>query len=376
MSLIVARKDGEHIVIVGDTQLTYPNQAVKRLKTLPREGVLKSVIINDSICVSFANVVKHAEEALKAISPNTTTSNILTILEHYHHSSEEETDFILSTSIPSPKIYEIKKGITKETPVAWIGSQAGYNAFQRSIIEGREPTANSPYSNLNVQEALPGIPLFDKMSSAIDFVIEDESIPEVRGFKNIILLRENRFQFMPYLKFYREELIISEPGTFVIGHGTPQSGSYTLVFVGESKDHKNVALHVKQGNFGVLYQRKDNGLLWPEVYENMDEVDFFEFITNNHDLRPIFTTQDKGQKYYNDAVAFYKKRNWFKAYENAVKSLEDAKDKLKCEALFLKGVSLVMLNDKLNAAKVFSDLIKIDPLYTERVGIFLGHKKK
>lgn len=376
MSLIVARKDGEHIVIVGDTQLSYPNQTVKRLKTLPREGVLKSVIINDSICISFANVVRHAEEALKTINPDATPNEVLTILERFHRSSEEETDFILSSNMPSPTIYEIKNGVAKETSVAWIGSQAGYNAFQKSIIEGREPNTNSPYSNMNIQEALPEIPLFAKMSSAIDFVIEDETIPEVRGFKNIILLKDNRFQFMPYMKFYREELVITEPRTFVIGHGSPESGSYTLVFIGGSKDHKTAALHIKQGNFGILYRRVDNGLLWPELCENMDEVDFFEFITTRYDLKPIFSTQDKGQKYYIDAVNFSKKGNWFKTYENAEKSLEDAKDKLRCEALFLKGVSLIMLNENLNAAKVFNDLIKIDPSYIERIGIFLGHKKK
>ncbi len=55
MSLIVCRKEKDVLFIVGDTKLTYPKEQYPEKQTgHPADGVIKSIIINPKLCISFA----------------------------------------------------------------------------------------------------------------------------------------------------------------------------------------------------------------------------------------------------------------------------------------------------------------------------------
>ena len=57
MSLIVARRFENELCITCDTKLYYPSHETKGLKSHPKEGTIKTVIISDNICMSFAGGV-------------------------------------------------------------------------------------------------------------------------------------------------------------------------------------------------------------------------------------------------------------------------------------------------------------------------------
>jgi len=95
MSLIVARKFEDQLCIVSDTKLTHPNHEVKGLKTKPSDGVVKTVIINTRVCISFAGDIDDAELALKHINPDDSIDRVIETLTFYHKKSAYKTEFIL-----------------------------------------------------------------------------------------------------------------------------------------------------------------------------------------------------------------------------------------------------------------------------------------
>lgn len=120
-----------------------------------------------------------------------------------------------------------------------------------------------------------------------------------------------------YVKMFRGDFILSRIGEQVIGHETAEQGGYSVHFVGSSLDFQKIALHVRQGRFGIVYQREGNGLLRPSVYENIDEFEFLPFIAKQFGIPTKVQTQDAGATLYERGTALSKKGKW----EEALKCL-------------------------------------------------------
>jgi hypothetical protein len=85
------------------------------------------------------------------------------------------------------------------------------------------------------------------------------------GFKvNVVF--EEQFEYTKYTKFYRGNVEIYGTGSHIIGHGTADEGAYSVNFLGNSADFKTVGLHVRQGHFGLAYNRQENGLMHPRLF--------------------------------------------------------------------------------------------------------------
>lgn len=383
MSLIVARKDGHKIGIVSDTKLTYPNHETKNLKTSPKDGVVKTVILSENLCVSFAGEIEPAELALKEINNSTDTNSILHLLEKYHHLSKGETEFIFCIGKPDLTMYEIKNGIVQESNQSWIGDKDAFDKFQKSIIapptneqrQGKdEPTLKDTKTNqpsititeMNLTfEVSQNSSILSKLSSAMDNVIENDSISSVGGFK-VNVIYDNKFIYNGYIKNYRQNVTMTGIGSQVIGHGTAQDGSYSINFIGCSSDYKSVALHVSQGNFGIVYTRTDYGLLKPVIL-NFDEVDFSDEIQDKYNITSSFSTQDRVQKYFTKASNLFHQKNYRQSEIYFDKGFNAANGAEKAKFLFNKGLLLLSLKDKTPAMKAFSETVKIDPTYTTKI---------
>jgi sporulation protein YlmC with PRC-barrel domain len=193
MSLIVARKEGTKLAIVSDTKLTYENHEIKGLKTVPSEGVIKIVIINPNLCISFANVVSHAEKALKEIQSECNFDQAIQILTSHFHACHGKTEFIVCSGKPEPKIYEIKARNVGEVQSSWIGDINAFNLFQECmqgikkpkqlLQQYAQPNSNAAFvmSMDMTAETNMQVNLFSKMSSAMDEVIEEGNIDSVGG---------------------------------------------------------------------------------------------------------------------------------------------------------------------------------------------------
>ncbi len=357
MSLVVAGYENKSMVIVSDTKLTYPNYMHNSLKNhinsgTIEHGILKLVVVSEKICVAFAGEVEYAENAIKEINPDASIQYIQRVLEENHQKSAGKTDFILCSNLGQQIIHVIKDGKIEVAGQAWIGDKIAFERFQEGRIGGKKSIA-----------------------SALDDVISDETITTVGGFNVSVGIDSGKFSFGFSMKVSREPMIatITAGKPYLIGHGTAENGAYTLTFIGSSANYQHVAFHIKQGNIGVVYSRKENGLLRPEIKPNIDEVDFHDYIIREFEIYPSISTQDRFQKFFSDGKSCYLKRDFLNATKLFYRAKAEGKGKQKCEALFYIGVCFHYLKNP-QAASIFNELISIDSSYQRRIMSFLAGK--
>lgn len=389
MSLIVARKYEDQLFIVSDTKLTHPNHEVKRLKTKPSDGVIKTVIINPRICISFAGDIDDAEVALKQINGIDPIAKIIDTLTYYHKQSSHKTEFILCYALPDITIYKFKSGECKSVVSTWIGDQIAFNRFQESMMgvikkekkkkDWRKENTKLPTTKktlievemMNMSFELQIPEQFSKMSSAMDAVIDDSNIETVGGFKVNVVYKDG-FYFNRYGKTYRSNFVMIGNGAHVLDAG---EGAYSINFFGVSNDFQSVGLHIRQAKIGIIYQRQDNGLLWPQ-YHWMDEVDFCDMAAERYGVMPAFTTVDRVHKFRAEGLQAFSAQDWEKAKQLFDKGILTAKDKQRADLLFCKGVTLLNMRMESEAMVTFQEAVSLDPAVRDRVNqVFINARK-
>jgi hypothetical protein len=207
--------------------------------------------------------------------------------------------------------------------------------------------------------------LFSKMSSAMDEVITDTFVDSVGGFK-VGVVYDNGFKYVQYGKMYRSDMEMHGAGAHVMGHGPAEEGAYSINFIGGSADHNIVAVHVRQGKFGVLYERKSNGLLRPAVFQ-LDEVDFIDLLKEKYNIDAAFGTQDRLQKYIVDGLANFQEGNFAEAKKTFEKGLPIATGKIKADLCLFLGTTHLNLRNPAAAIRIFQQAINTDGSYQTKV---------
>lgn len=311
MSLIVARKQNNKLIILGDTKLTYRYEE----KNNPRDGTIKTIVLSPNIVVCYAGNVHFAESALKEISDNLDAALIESILLKYHLNSEDETDFILAVSSTTPTLIEIKNGQSKKTDTSWIGSHEGFNQFQASFLsDANDQAAGFCETTIKIVQ-MPDSEdetfrsLYSKMFDAMIDVIEGHEVKEVGGFIIPLIFENDEFQYKIYLKLFRKPIDIEKEvpdGHWAtVNFSSVEYGAYIVNFSGGNAYH--LAIHFPHGDIGVIYSREDFGLLNPTIYPDMDEIDFAEFLKKTSNISLGFTVKHgvenyafKAQKEFNE----------------------------------------------------------------------------
>jgi tetratricopeptide (TPR) repeat protein len=382
MSLVVVRKFENQLSIVSDTKLSYAYHEIKNQKTNPSEGVIKTVILRPDVTISFAGEIEAAENALSEISTNTSVEKIIDILKFYHKQSNFKTEFLLCFASPEVSIYKFKNNQYGIVESSWIGDSKAFNEFQSNMMGTRKKPKKEKKSSQKNNLSVDGRPtilfeqmgllmeqqinsLFSKMSSAMDEVINTSSVDCVGGFKVQVVFKEIFF-YNFYLHTYRSEFSLVGEGTHNISHGDASEGAYTINFFGGSLDYLSVALHIKQAELGIIYHRKDNGLLYPLLFK-LDEVDFVDFVKERYAVYPPILTQDRVHKFVNEGKQAFTNKNYKQANMLFDKAIENAKDKQKAEVLFLKGITLINLKENEKALVIFREAIKLDPMIETRI---------
>jgi len=389
MSLIVARRDENLLSIVSDTKLTHPDHEVKGLKTKASDGVIKTIIVNPDVCVSFAGEIDAAKKALMEIQADCTIDIVIEILKRYHIQSKYQTEFILCFSKPQLIIYKFKNNEYGPVVSAWIGDQKAFSRFQEYMNGNAKPSKKekkrhqSPlpkpggpkvfFKEMNLTMEVSVSKYISKMSSAMDSVIEEGNVESVGGFKVNVIFKD-KFYYNSYCKNYRGEFAIEGVGSHLIGHGNAQEGAYSINFFGGSSDFKSVAVHIKQGGLGVLYHRVANDLPYPQIFE-MDEVDFSDYVSEKYNLFAQFSTQDKAHKFYFEGRKAFDQKDFEKAKSFFDKTVQNSKNKQKAEALFYKGLTLLNLRDVPNASIAFQEAVNIDPGIKQKIDLIVQREK-
>lgn len=280
MSLIVARKHKNNLLIFSDTKLTYKFKD----KNSPKDGTIKAIILTSKIAICYAGDVHFAELALKEIRGRYSNEEIKAILLKYHHESNQLTDFILAISEDEPYFLVFKDGCVVEEDSCWIGSKDGFSKFQEYFLSNYEyqDTWGVSFDLVKLPDTddLEFRGLYYKLFNAMVGVIECNEIQEVGGFIVPLLFENDHFCYQYYVNVFRKALDVEDEmdgdGPTTIGFSNAEDGAFAVNFSGGIT--AELAIHFFQGNIGVVYQRDNHSLLNPKLLPAMDEIDFSEYL--------------------------------------------------------------------------------------------------
>jgi hypothetical protein len=368
MSLIIARKENNDIIILSDTKLSEnfeKNESIRSDSNLVANSVLKTVFVKDNICISYAGGEKDAADALDLINEKDNVDEILTILLASHNSSiGNGTDYIVCEGQAIPKIYVIKDSFCIQTNNAWIGDSQAYEKFDKFLSKIETPPINKSGSFINIEGQMPS-EIFSEMSSTFDYILTDDNYPTVGGFKNIVLFTKGFFSYHYYMHMYKGVIIVDNNSKYIT-HGTAAEGDYTISFYGASKDLQHVAFHIRQADIGIVYSRKNKGFLYPKII-NKDELDFADILKANYAIIPLFNTQDKFSFFLGKASAMYEAKDLFKTMEYLGKAFAVGNLEQKAEVLFTKGVIYTNNNKHHDANECFQQAISINRKWAKKL---------
>jgi tetratricopeptide (TPR) repeat protein len=367
VSLVIAKKDGNVITIVSDTKLTYPNEIYPEYKLAdPDKGVVKTVITNPFVCISFAcDDIDDAEEAMRKCTLfGTNISTVLNYLFNFHNLKKNRIDFIVCLSLPNlAKIYEIKSGKKSEVSTAWIGSLEAFNCFQQKLHDNKN----------RLDKKASDVPDYSRCFTE---VIESGIDKTVNGFTISVTNTSGIFLYTSYVaiasglspKTYTTKNAIRQRIGDVEGfaialdlHGSAQEGNYTICIYGANDNYTALGLHILQGNFGVVYSTgNEKSLLYPSVYDNQDEFEFEE-VLNQFKILKTFSVSSKQKSYFNRGNKSFNLRNFEKAIKFYDLGLLENETNHKGRLLLNKGIAFINLRNIPEALTQFNLAIKQQP---------------
>jgi tetratricopeptide (TPR) repeat protein len=210
----------------------------------------------------------------------------------------------------------------------------------------------------------------------MDAVIEDADIPEVDGFKVKVALEQAGFRYISYSHSYGGigPITIQMPPrvssmTFSLFNDSAAEGGYNINFFQSDRNETVVGLHVLQGQFGVVYQKHDGGLLRPFIIPNVDEADFVDLAREEYGLRPagLFRSRSKKLQQLGDQLA--QAGDFAGALEHYTQATFHAVGVERAAILFKKGLALLDLRRPNEAIPTFQEAIRLDRSHERRAWV-------
>tara|TARA_R110000850_G_scaffold145408_4_gene267498 strand:- start:17937 stop:18824 length:888 start_codon:yes stop_codon:yes gene_type:complete len=253
MTFVVARIIGDDLFIESDSRVTDQS----KVRQDPLCGLLKTVLVCPTICISFAGSVHFAELALRKIidekvfNAEAIYHALLTIAD----GSRNSVEFIIA-SIENglPKLCKVSDGvINRDLVTAWIGDYDAFKLFQEKM--------------LSVEGNLDQVTI----SRAFKEVIDEPSLTGVGDFQISVFIDRSICQGS-HVFMYAEKFECYVPGEQAIpagqrvalSLGTAPGGAYGLSYlVSLSKCFFGIAIYFHIGGFGVLFcpQISLNGII-------------------------------------------------------------------------------------------------------------------
>jgi len=260
MTLIVARKVGEHIFMMGDTQLT--------LKYEERNnpffnGCLKQYIVNQNNAVAFANNKSDFEEDLSQILKCDNSKDIVNTVLH----ANKQYDLIIA-DLKERELIFIKDGVLEKQDSGFIGDPTAYNIYQKKYheFENTPELGKVTLTSLLLPEPISKYAqnIYALMYCSLREVCLNNTIQSVGGIIVPLCSHNKNFTYMDYMDSVLNSLdlqsIQSKPQ--LITYGSSSDGSCTVEFFGNAK---SPGYYFLQGGFGILYLKNNFDLLEPKI---------------------------------------------------------------------------------------------------------------
>jgi hypothetical protein len=353
MSLIVAKKEGDYIYIVSDTKLTNTDNLNREKLPGPEEfSAIKTVILNPWICISFAGYTGDANKAIaECRKMSNRVNDIIKRLLEVNINSNNCTEFIVCVNIPPFLIFEIKGSKCETTSSAWIGSNDGFNEFQKIFLSSEKDD------------------LLSKMEDGLSAVIESY-VKGVNGFMIAVTNKAQHFAYQQSMKTYMPARTYT--GNHVLDvYGLVQEGGYTLnIFTNDRNDV--LAVHIRQNKYGLIYTSKNGGYLEPEIFRDVDEHEFNEITEQRHNMKPLFIMSSQQKSYLERGNRAFLNNDFNKAIKFYNLGLAVDEIALKANLHFQKGLCLFSLSKFNEGANTFYEAVKIDRSYQPLVLQYLS----
>lgn len=291
MTLVVSKIYDGLVSVVADTQLTLPNEILPTRRNFVDNNIIKSIIIRRHICVSFSGNISFAKDAISQIYKTDSIEKIRELLFNSHNCSNNQVDYILAISDGDPQIFLYKDKKEAQYDTAWIGSNAAYSLYQEKYHSNT--TVNDPLTGTHIDVMhLPDRLLednyaeFSRIYSSFSSIIEANRCDDIGGFITHVFGDGDGFKYMSYAKSFRRPLSNDEsvPGEWsTVKWLGAEDGSYSVNLAGS--EGNVVAIHVRQGKFGVIFLTDEGGMLSPNLERDVDEIDFNDRIKARYDIQ-------------------------------------------------------------------------------------------
>ena len=290
MSFLFARNYKNKIYILSDTKVSFESSEEQEIfrkgvlngsedayKKLDKFGVIKSVIINDNICVAFAGNLKHFNELLEYIENNNITDidNINKKAKHINISCSGNTDFIVaSTSVSNKELFLIQEGRIRRVSSCWIGSPDTAEIFEK---KRKELIASDDYSECKctkiekedgyIEVSNPDFQCLD--ITAFRYAVKNTTDETVGGFIISCTGSNGFFMYMEEYETNVEKKRTVGPDGIIQLFDNAEDGGYAFHFY---ESTNMVSMYIYQMKKGVIYRpylvdNDYNHLRFPTMYD-------------------------------------------------------------------------------------------------------------
>lgn len=249
MSFVYAEKNKSCTEIYSDTKVTFNERSKLNWGKNTRNamgvyGIIKSIIVRDNCCVSFAgNDVRYAHKLLQEIVDmgEFSEDQLLDCAWKIHKSAPPDgIEFIICTADDNDETHITcikERNLSRNCTIAWIGSEKAHSKMQelrmRELSDGRQPSVDDLFSR-TLQEC------------------KDESVG-IFGIVTIFSPDEHGFFYTERLQMTIEQRQIVKPGDTVKLHGSAEEGAYTIH---QHWSNEEVRLDIAQADLSILFTRK------------------------------------------------------------------------------------------------------------------------
>jgi hypothetical protein len=238
MTLVVGELFRGELAVASDTAVTPPSSHPINPGYLGT--ALKTIVLHRGLCVSYAGAVEGGARGIfdLGIRPDDAFDRLEVVRSLEGTSRRFDVDYLVAALTPTPSLTRISKGRGYELPHAFVGLPEAHGAYQTHLAATDDETA------------------LGRMQTALEKVLEDETISGVGGFLVVVASGTEGFEYLPRAILASAQLTL--PG------GTP-AGTYLMPLAGAAEGGYRYAMlvprHAGVCAIGIYFQPGDFGLL-------------------------------------------------------------------------------------------------------------------
>jgi hypothetical protein len=275
MTLVVARVEKGRLAIVADTMLSAHGVALSMQK-----GVLKSICLPGSICVSYSGSPDLAAKAFSAFRQNYPQgTNYSKTVEFFEASSSVTNNDYIVAFADTAKLVTIRDGHRRNriSKTHWIGDKDAFERFREyELRRGRQSEQGRAVNAALFADEMTGSSASD-LYSTMRNVVSDRDISSVGGFVTALSSRDIGFRFSVYSDVLLDwPMELGASATLQLKdrldlRASGENDRYSVSQISPGYYNMNaVAFYVLKGRLLVVFSEIEGGMTICSTYNNVE----------------------------------------------------------------------------------------------------------